>query len=91
MASKSKVLKETKIETHLPHVPGNSSWVAERGVLKWFLYVHKTNKFHLFTTREARRRLERKLRNAKNKLDGVRRGRFKKPLVFWGGPFFINK
>jgi hypothetical protein len=83
--------KKTKLENHLPHVTGGVSWVAERGILKWFLYVYKTNTFHLFTTREARRKLEKKLRGkTKKTTDVARRGRFKNPLLHWVD-FFVRK
>lgn len=83
--------KKTKLANHLPHISGDVSWVAERGILKWFLYVYKTNTFHLFTTRQARRKLEKKLRGkTKKTLDVARRGRFTKPLLHWVD-FFVRR
>lgn len=79
---------ETRIEDQLP---SQGSWVAERGILKYFVYVYKTKTFHLFTTQKSLRTFLNKLQGKKKKLEGVRRGRFIKPLLFWGGPFFIQK
>ena len=96
MASKSSKYdmsswKKTKLKNHLPHIPGAVSWVAEKGILKWFIYVYKTKTFHLFTTREARRKLEKKLRGKTKKLtDVARRGRFTKSLLHWKD-FFVHK
>ena len=81
--------KITKLEDHLNPVikhlgidKKGFSWEAEMGLLKWILYEYKTNTFHLFTTREKRRALERKLKGT-NKMseDVMILGRFKKPLL----------
>jgi hypothetical protein len=71
------------------------SWKAKKGILKWSLYVYKTNTFHLFATRKERQEFERKLqgRRKTNKLGGktkVLRGRFRKPLLHWVD-WFIQK
>jgi hypothetical protein len=78
--------KVTKLEDHLHNATKSLgiksfSWEAKKGLLKWILYVYKTNTFHLFATRKERRIFERKLRGKKKKLEGVKRGRFKKPLL----------
>lgn len=84
--------KKTNLDKHLPNIPGGYSWKSERGTIKWFLYVYKTNTFHLFTTREARRKMERKLRGKKKNLKEVaRRGRFIKPLIAYGKEFFVKR
>ena len=57
------------------------NWTASKGLIKWVLYEDATTTFHLFRSREERRKFARKLRGKKKQLKGVRRLRFKRPLL----------